>query len=111
MRRPKKDRSGLVEVTDLLEGALEQLGASGDVSLFRLERKVRDLAGERMSQAIVRVRLKNGKAILEFRHPIWLNEMNFLKAAWLQKLQKELPEAGVKSLDAVLAKSGPEPKE
>jgi hypothetical protein len=107
MRRPKKDRSGLVQVTDLLEGALNQLGVRGEIDKFRLGQKCRELLGERMSQALVRVALKGSKVTLEFRHSIWLNEMNFRKAEVLQSLQKELPEVGVKSLDMTLAKSMP----
>ncbi len=105
MRRPKKDRSGSVQVTDLLEGALSQLGIQGEIDKFRLEQKCRDLLGERASQALVRVTLKGNKVVLEFRHSIWMNEMNFRKAGLLKTLQNELPSVGIKSLDAALARA------
>ena len=105
MRRPKKERRGLVPVTDLLEGALQQLGVKGDIEQARLELKCREFLGEKISQALVRVRFKGSKATLEFRHSIWLNEMNFQKAELLEKLQKEFPKSGLEQLEVTLAKA------
>ncbi len=107
MRRPKKDRSGMVRMADLLEGALSQLGVRAELDKARLDQKCRERLGEKISGALVRVGLKGGKVTLEFPHSIWINEMNFRKEELLRNLQKDLPQAGIKKLDVVLAKAKP----
>ena len=103
-RVPKrKDKGGLVEVSELLEGALKQLGVRGDFEKFRVEKKCRELLGEKFSKALTRVVLKAGVVRLEFNHSIWMNEVSFRKSEILRALQKEIPEAGIKSLGLALA--------
>jgi hypothetical protein len=105
MRRKKKPRQGgLVEVSALLEGALKTLGVSGDFEKHRVEKKLREVLGEKVSQALMGVSLKGRVVQIEFGHSIWLNEVNFRKAEILDKLQRELPDIGIKELKLALSR-------
>ena len=105
MRRcKKKTKGGLVEVSSLLEGALQTLGVKGDFEKFKVEKKCRELLGEKFSKALTGVKLKGRTVQLEFNHSIWINEINFRKAEILLKLQKELPEVGIKTLNLMLTR-------
>ncbi len=103
-RRKKKAEVGLVEVSSLLEGALQTLGVKGDFEKFKVEKKCRELLGAQFSKALTDVNLKGRTVQLEFNHSIWMNEMNFRKAEILLKLQKELPEIGIKTLNLMLTR-------
>jgi hypothetical protein len=103
-RRKKKSEGGLVEVGSLLEGALQTLGVKGDFEKFKVEKKCRELLGDKFSKALTGVNLKGRTVQLEFNHSIWMNEMNFRKAEILLKLQKELPEVGIKTLNLMLTR-------
>ncbi len=103
-RRRKKPEGGLVEVSSLLEGALKTLGVKGDFEKFRVEKKCRELLGEKFSKALTGVSLKGRTVQMEFNHSIWMNEVNFRKAEILQKLQRELPEVGIKTLNLMLTR-------
>lgn len=103
-RRKKKPVGGLVEVSSLLEGALQTLGVKGDFEKFKVEKKCRELLGAQFSKALTGVNLKGRTVQLEFNHSIWMNEMNFRKAEILLKLQKELPEIGIKTLNLMLTR-------
>lgn len=105
MRRRKKKTEGLVEVSSLLEGALQALGVKGDFEKFRVEKKCREMLGEKFSKALTSVTLKGREVQLAFNHSIWLNEMNFRKAELLKKLQEGLPEAGIKSIQLILSRT------
>jgi len=103
-RRKKKSEVGLVEVGSLLEGALKTLGVKGDFEKFRVDKKCRELLGEKFSKALTGVSLKGRTVQMEFNHSIWMNEVNFRKAEILQKLQRELPEVGIKTLNLMLTR-------
>jgi hypothetical protein len=103
-RRKKKLEIGLVEVGSLLEGALKTLGVKGDFEKFRVEKKCRELLGEKFSKALMGVSLKGRTVQMEFNHSIWMNEVNFRKSEILQKLQRELPEVGIKTLNLTLTR-------
>ena len=106
MRKKRiKPRQGLVEVSDLLEGALQQLGVKGDFEKFRLEKKCRELLGETFSRALAGVTLKGSTLQMAFHHSIWMNEMGFRKAEILKRIQQELPQAGVKGITVTLSGS------
>jgi hypothetical protein len=105
MRRRKKQKGGLVEVSTLLEGALKTLGVSGDFEKFRVEKKCREVLGEKFSKALTRVAMKGRIVELAFNHSIWMNEVNFRKTEILQQLQKEFPEIGIKALHLSLSRS------
>jgi hypothetical protein len=92
-------------MTELLEGALQQLGAKSDFEKFRLEKKCKELLGDGFSKALVDISFGNGQVNLRFSHSIWLNEINFRKTEILMKLQRELPDIGIKSIGLVLARS------
>jgi hypothetical protein len=104
MRRKKKPRQGLVEVSSLLEGALKQLGVQGDFEKHRIEGKCREVLGEKFSKALTEVRLKGRTVELGFNHSIWMNELNFRRTEVLEKLQRELPDIGIKGIKAVLSR-------
>ena len=95
---------GLVEVGSLLEGALKTLGVKGDFEKFKVEKTCRELLGEKFSKALTGVNLKGRTVQMEFNHSIWMNEVNFRKAEILQKLQRELPEVGIKTLNLMLTR-------
>lgn len=103
--RKKKPRQGLVEIASLLEGALQQLGVKGDFEKHKVEKKCREVLGEKFSKALTAVTLKGRTVQMAFNHSIWMNEVNFRKAEVLQKLQKELPEVGIKTITLTLARS------
>ena len=103
MRLKKRPRQGLVEVGELLEGALQQLGVKGDFEKHRLEKKCREILGGKVSQALTGVVMKGSAVQMAFNHAIWMNEMSFRKAEILKKLQQELPQAGAKSITLILS--------
>jgi hypothetical protein len=105
MRRRKKHKGGLVEVSALLEGALQTLGVKGDFEKFRVEKKCREVLGEKFSKALTAVFLKGRVVEMGFNHSIWMNEVNFRKAEILKKLQEEFPEVGIKSIHLNLSRS------
>jgi hypothetical protein len=102
--RKKKTEGGLVEVSSLLEGALQTLGVKGDFEKFKIEKKCRELLGDKFAKALTGVNLKGRTVQMEFNHSIWMNEMNFRKTEILSKLQKELPEIGIKTLNLILTR-------
>src|SRR5258708_535941 len=104
MRRRKKETGGLVEVSALLEGALQTLGVKGDFEKFRVEKKCREVLGEKFSKALTGVALKKRVVEMSFNHSIWMNEVNFRKNEILQKLQKEFPDMGIKTLALTLSR-------
>jgi iron only hydrogenase large subunit-like protein len=104
-RRRKKKNSGLVEITELLEGALKQLGVSGDFEKYRVEKSCREALGEKCTRALTGVSFKKGVVQLEFNHSIWLNEVNFRKREILEKIQRELPGMGIKNLTLALTRN------
>lgn len=103
MRRRKKSRQGLVEISELLEGALQQLGVKGDYERHKLENKCRELLGAAFSKGFIRAILKGSTVQMEFTHSIWMNELSFRKTEFLQELQKNLPSMGIKNLSLILA--------
>lgn len=103
-RRKKKEGGGTVEIAQLLEGALRQLGVKGDFEKFKVEKKCREVLGEKLAKALTGVTLKNKTVQLEFGHSIWIQEMNFRKAEILKRLQQELPEVGIKTLELSLSR-------
>ncbi|HTC21083.1 MAG TPA: DciA family protein [bacterium] len=105
MRRSKKHKGGLVEVGALLEGALKTLGVQGDFEKFRVEKKCREVLGEKFSKALTGVTLRKRVVEMSFNHSIWMNEVQFRKSEILQQLQKEFPEIGIKSLALMLSRS------
>ena len=68
------------------------------------KRSAEELLGEKFSKALTGVNLKGRTVQLEFNHSIWMNELNFRKAELLLKLQKELPEIGIKTLNLMLSR-------
>jgi hypothetical protein len=104
-RRRKKSKGGLVDFTELLEGALQQLGVSGDFEKFRVKKTCREALGEKLTKALTGVSFKKGVVQLEFNHSIWLNEVNFRKKEILEILQRELPGLGIKNLTLALTRS------
>jgi hypothetical protein len=104
MRRRKKHQGGLVEVGALLEGALQTLGVKGDFEKFRVEKKCREVLGDKVSKALTGVTLKGRTVQMAFNHSIWMNEVNFRKSEILLKLQKEFPEIGIKTLALMLSR-------
>ena len=105
MKRRKKHQGGLVEVSELLEGALKTLGVKGDFEKFRVEKKCREVLGEKFSKALTGVTLKGHTVELAFNHSIWMNEVNFRKGEILKKLQEDFPGIGIKSLALSLSRS------
>jgi hypothetical protein len=105
-KKPRRRRTGggLVEVSSLLESALKTLGVKGDFEEFKVDKKCRELLGAQFSKALTRVSLKGRTVQMEFNHSIWMNELNFRKAEILLKLQKELPEIGIKTLNLMLSR-------
>ena len=87
-----------------MEGALQTLGVKGDFEKFKVEKKCRELLGDKFSKALTGVSLKGRTVQMEFSHSIWMNELNFRKAEILLKLQKELPEIGIKTLNLMLTR-------
>jgi hypothetical protein len=106
MRRRKKETGGTVELGQLLEGALKQLGMKGDYDRFKVEQKCRAVLGDKISRALTRVDMKKRTVHLEFNHSIWLQEMNYRKAEVLKSLQRELPELGIQELALGLSRGG-----
>ena len=104
MRGRKKHKGGLVEVSQLLEGALQSLGVKGDFEKFRIEKKCREVLGEKGSKALTGVALKGRSVQLAFNHSIWMNEVNLRRNEILQKLQREFPDIGIKTLALTLSK-------
>ena len=100
----KRGKGGLVEVSALLEGALQTLGVKGDFEKFRVEKKCREVLGEKFSKALAEINLKGRKVHLGFNHPIWMQEAQFRKMEILKKLQKEFPEVGIKEVVLTLAR-------
>lgn len=106
-RRRKKSEGEVVEVGSLLESALQALGVKGDFEKFKVEKKCREVLGDKFSKALTGIRLKGRTVQMEFNHSIWMNEVNFRKAEILQRLQKELPEVGIKTLNLSLTRKTP----
>ncbi len=100
----KPEPEGLVEVSSLLEGALQALGVRGDFEKFKVEKACREILGDKFSQALTAVSIKGRVVKIEFNHSIWMNEVTFRKAELLLKLQKQLPEVGIKTLDVGLSR-------
>ncbi|HET9870790.1 MAG TPA: DciA family protein, partial [bacterium] len=96
-RRKKETREGLVEIGDLIAGALKALGAKSDYELFQVGKHCREILGEAASRALVDVGYEKGRVELKFNHSIWLQEMNFRKAELLGRLQQDLPGLGIQS--------------
>ena len=106
MRRKKKaEGGGTVELGQLLEGALKQLGMKGDYDRFRVEQKCREALGEKAARALTRVDLKKRAVHLEFNHSIWLQEMNYRKAELLKTVQRELPELRIQEVTLGLSRN------
>jgi hypothetical protein len=97
-RKKKVEGGGTIELGQLLEGALKQLGMKGDYDRFRVEQKCRETLGEKAVRALTRVELKKRTVHLEFNHSIWLQEMNYRKAEILKMLQRELPELRIQEV-------------
>jgi hypothetical protein len=98
MRKRKKEKGGLVEIGSLLEGALQTLGVKGDFEKYKVEKKCREVLGEKFSKALTEVALKGRTVQMAFNHSIWMNEVQFRKNEILLILQKEFPEIGIKAL-------------
>jgi len=92
----------LIEVSQLLEGALKSLGVKGDWDRYRVEARCREWLGPQASQALTGVTLTKGTVTLFFKHSAWLNEMNFRKAEGLAVLQQAFPRLGLKSVRTAL---------
>ena len=103
-RKGKEPREGMVDISSLLEGALKQLGVQGDFEKHRVEKKCREVLGEKFSKALAEINLKGRKVHLGFNHPIWMQEAQFRKMEILKKLQKEFPEVGIKEVVLTLAR-------
>ena len=89
-----------------MEGALQTLGVKGDFEKFRVEKKCREVLGEKFSKALTGVALKKQVVEMSFNHSIWMNEVNFRKNEILQKIQQEFPEIGIKAINLVLTRGG-----
>ena len=94
-----------MEVTALLEGALQTLGVKGDFEKFKVEQKCREVLGEKFSKALTAVSLKKRVVEMAFNHAIWMQEVNFRKTEILKKLQEAFPKIGIKDLTLSLSRS------
>ena len=104
-RKREQPREGMVDISSLLEGALQQLGVQGDFEKHRVEKKCREVLGEKFSKALTGVELKKGTVQMEFNHSIWMQEANLRKIDILKKLQQALPDVGIKNLKFGLSRS------
>jgi hypothetical protein len=105
VRRKKKEKKpqGLVEVSQVLEGAMRTLGVRADWDRFRLEGKCREWLGEGAQKALTHVSEKKGVVTLYFNHSVFLQEMGFRRAEGLKVLKDEFPRMGLKELRAALS--------
>jgi len=103
-RRKERPAQGLVEVSQLLEGALKVLGVRADWDRFRLEGKCREWLGEGASAALTGVEEKKGVVTLYFDHGAFLQEMAFRREEGLAFLKESFPRMGLKDLRAALTR-------
>jgi hypothetical protein len=105
MRRKHPRPRGLVEVSQVLEGALKNLGIQGDWNRYRIEAKCREWLGEKASKAMTGVEERKGTVTLYFSHSVWLNEMNFRRQEGLEYLKREFPRLDLREMRATLSKN------
>jgi hypothetical protein len=93
----------LVEVSQLLEGALKVLGVRGDWDRHRLEGKCRERLGD-AAAALTQVEEKEGVVTLYFSHGAFLQEMAFRREEILEGLKADLPSMRLKEVRAALSR-------
>lgn len=104
-KRAKEPKQGLVQVAQVLEGALRTLGVRSEWDRYRLEGKCRELLGPEVSRVLTEVSEKQGVVTLSFGHGAFLQEMGFRKEELLKDLKAEFPKLGLKEIRAALSRS------
>ena len=105
MKRRRRKPEGLVEVSQLLDGALKKLGAKGAWDRSRLEGKCREWLGP-ASAMLERAEERKGTVTLYFRHGALLQEFNYRRAECLAMLKETFPRLGIRDVKAALAGGG-----
>ena len=103
MRRKQTPPRGLVEVSQVLEGALKKLGVGSDWDRYRLEGKCREWLGPGAARALIGVEEKKGVVTLYFNHSAFLQEMGFRREEGLKVLKDEFPRMGLKEIRTALS--------
>lgn len=94
----------MVEISQVLDGALRKLGVKGEWDTSRVEVTCREWLGDEASKALSRVEERRGTVTLYFNHSAWLNEMNYRRKEGLDFLKSRFPQMDLKEVRCVLSK-------
>jgi hypothetical protein len=96
-------RKEMTPLSYFLSGTFQKLGMKSEQDRFQLEQLIRQWIGDKASNAFNRFHLKSRKLILEFNHPILLQEMMFRKQQGLRLFQQKFPELNIQQVEFRIA--------
>ncbi|MDD2604886.1 MAG: DUF721 domain-containing protein [Desulfobacterales bacterium] len=98
MDRPSSQNSAPVHIGRLLEDALARLCPSGDKALLDICRRWEALVGAAIAANARPVGLKDHLLLVDVASSVWMQQLQFLKAEMITRINAGLPEAGIEKI-------------
>ena len=87
-----------VHIGSLLQDTLERLCPSGDKALLEVCRRWEDLVGAAIAANARPAGLKDRLLLVDVANNVWMQQLQFLKAEMIARINAGLPEAGIEKI-------------
>ena len=81
-----------------IESVLEQLGILGRIKQYKILELWPEIVGEQIARASAVESIRNGKLFVKVKHPVWRNELQFLKAEIIRKVNDRMGSEFIKDI-------------
>jgi predicted nucleic acid-binding Zn ribbon protein len=85
-------------IGDLIPALLEQLGLTRGVKEHEILERWAEIVGPKIAEVSSAERIREGKLWVVVGHPAWRNELMFMKADLIAKINRELGDTIVKDI-------------
>ena len=95
LRRKRKEP---IPLSQVLKNVLDKKKLSGEIKRYELFENWGELVGPKIAERTHPIKVQGNQLILGVDHPAWIQELHFLKAQLLEKIQENYPESRIKNL-------------
>ncbi len=93
-----RQKRTLKPLADILKKALDQWNLTAPLKRHEVLEHWETIAGPKIASKSQPIKLQGDQLIVGVEHPTWIQELNFLKAHFIEKIQKLYPEARIKKI-------------
>jgi predicted nucleic acid-binding Zn ribbon protein len=94
----KESPAAAKTIGELIPALLRKLGLERGVKEHEILGRWAEIVGPKIAEVSSAERIRDGKLWVAVNHPAWRNELNFMKAELIEKINRELGEAIVKDI-------------